>query len=66
MKYAYLDESGGVESTTSYMVVMVLVVGHPERLRKAVSKTRKSSVRNLEKSPSFELPVPTRAFVRNC
>lgn len=57
MHYAFLDEAGDVGSATgatTTVVVAVVVVAHPERLRKAVTRTRKALRRTLRTLPELK------------
>lgn len=56
-KYGFLDESGNTRygSTDSrFLIVSLVVVGYPERLRKAVTKTRKSLGKRLRDLPELK------------
>ena len=51
MEFGFLDEAGDVaysQGATSHFIVAVVVVGHPERLRKAVVRTRRTFGRQLK------------------
>ena len=57
MKHGYLDESGDVaytETAGSNLIVAVVVVEHPEGLRKAITKTRKSLRKGLRNIPELK------------
>lgn len=57
MNHGFLDEAGDVGLTsgaTSTVIVVVVVVAHPERVRKAVTKTRKSLGRSLRLLPELK------------
>ena len=57
MRYGFLDEAGdvgyGVRSSGKF-IVAVVVVGHPERLGKAVTKTRKALGKRLRNIPEMK------------
>lgn len=57
MKYGYLDEAGDVgrtEGASRHLIVALVVVAHPEPLRKSVSRTRKSLGKKLKQIPEFK------------
>lgn len=57
MKYGFLDEAGDVGYTagaTDTFIVAVVVVGNSERLRKAVTKTRKLLGKSLRDLPELK------------
>lgn len=57
MRYGFLDESGDAAYTDEAgdnLVVVVVVVGHPERLRKVVTKARKGLGRGLGVLPELK------------
>lgn len=57
MKYGFLDESGNVgrgPGSSSHLIVAVVVVGNPERLRKAVVKTRKAFSRQVKEAAELK------------
>ncbi len=57
MVFGYLDESGDVGLTTvsgRFLVVALIVTPQPEKLRRAISKTRKSLGKHLQNLPEFK------------
>ena len=57
MNYGYLDESGDVGYVTGssgHLVIAVVVVGRPDRLRNAVTRTRKSLGKRLRDIPELK------------
>ena len=51
MKFGFLDEAGDVaysQGASRHFIVAVVAVGHPERLRKAVVRTRRTFGRQLK------------------
>lgn len=57
MKYGFLDEAGDLgyaAGSSSHLVVVVVVTGQPERLRKAVTKTRKALGKRLRSIPELK------------
>jgi len=57
VRYGFLDEAGDVgygAGASGKFIVVVVVVGHAERLRKAVTKTRKALVRHLRDLPEMK------------
>lgn len=67
MKYGFLDESGDVGYTReagNNLVVVIVVVGHPERLRKAVTKTRKDLSRSFDVLPELKAADSDPRLVR--
>jgi hypothetical protein len=57
VRYGFLDEAGDVgysPGASGKFIVAVVVVGHPERLRKAVTKTRKALVWHLRDLPEMK------------
>ncbi|MBI2504243.1 MAG: DUF3800 domain-containing protein [Candidatus Latescibacteria bacterium] len=71
MKYGFLDEAGDVgytERATSTFIVAVVVVGNPEKLRKATERVRRIWRRHLrgasELKASRHLPRITGALLR--
>jgi hypothetical protein len=57
VKYGFLDESGDVSyapGAADNLVVAVVVVGHPERLRKAVVRTRKGLGKRFRTLPELK------------
>lgn len=56
MRYGFLDESGDVEYThgTANHLVVVVVVGHPERLRRAITRTRKTLHKGIRNVPELK------------
>jgi hypothetical protein len=57
VRYGFLDEAGDVGYTpgaTDHFIVVVIVVGYPERLRKAVRKTRKALGKRIRNIPELK------------
>ncbi len=57
MRYGFLDEAGDVgygAGASGKFIVVVIVVGHPERLRKAVTKIRKALRKGLRDIPEMK------------
>ena len=57
VRYGFLDESGDTSYATGSsgnLVVVVIVVGNPERLRKAVTKTRKALNKQIRDIPELK------------
>jgi len=57
VKYGFLDESGNVgrgPGSSAHLIVVVVVVGNPERLRKAVVKTRKAFSQQVKDAPELK------------
>jgi len=57
VKYGFLDEAGDVgygAGASGKFIVVVVVVGRPERLRKAVTKTRKALRKGLRNIPEMK------------
>jgi len=67
VRYGFLDESGDVGYTRKAgdnLVVVIVVVGHPERLRKAVTKTRKDLSRGFDVLPELKAADSDPRLVR--
>lgn len=67
MKYGFLDEAGDTGYTagaTDHFIVVVIVVGHPKRLRKAVTKTRKSLTKPLRSLPELKATQNTLRYTQ--
>jgi len=57
VKYGFLDEAGDVGYTrgaSNHFLTVVVVVGQPDRLRKAVTRTRKSLGKQLRNIPELK------------
>ena len=57
MKYGFLDEAGDVGyagSSSTYLLIVIVVVRQPELLRKAVARTRRSLVKRLRNIPELK------------
>jgi hypothetical protein len=57
VQYGFLDEAGDVgyaRGSSSHFLVVVLVTGQPERLRKAVTQTRKSLSKRRRNIPELK------------
>ncbi|MFQ6057727.1 MAG: DUF3800 domain-containing protein [Anaerolineae bacterium] len=66
MKYGFLDEAGDVgsaEGSSRYLVVAVALVNNPHRLRRVVTKIRKSLGKRLKDIPELKAWHTPKRFV---
>jgi len=57
VKYGFLDESGDVEYSdraSRYLIVLLVLVSHPGRLRKAILRTRKALGKRVRDIPELK------------
>ena len=67
MNYGYLDESGDANfgaGATENLIAVVVVVGHPERLRKAVKRTRRAFGRRLRDASELKASRDSPRVIR--
>lgn len=66
MRYGFLDEAGDVgysEGSTSILLVTVLLTDDPQKLRRAIAKTRRSPGKKLKEIPELKAFATPRRII---
>ena len=66
MKYGFLDEAGDVgysEKSSRFLLIVILLTDHPQKLRRAVAKIRKGLGRKLKELPELKAYATPRRIV---